>query len=90
MGAIRKIVVYDHEIMVDPSWANTPIEKVYYDGREVSSKPSVFGASHRFEVFEGFEQAVYEVDIGVRSLLPLPLASVTIRRNGKLVFTDKV
>ena len=52
MAAIRRVSIGSHRVEVDPSWANTPIEKVWYDGKEVSSQMSMFGASHRFDVVE--------------------------------------
>ncbi len=89
MAATRRVSVGNHRVAVDPSWANTPIEKVWYDGKEVSARMSVFGASHQFEVVEDGIIVAYEVDIGATSDFIFPRPYVTVRRNGKIVFSDK-
>jgi hypothetical protein len=41
-------------------------EKIFYDGKEVSRKNSLFGATHIFRVNEDRKEVQYEVKIGLR------------------------
>jgi hypothetical protein len=82
-----KIFHKTHEIKVDPQWAFTPIEKVYYDGKEVSSKMSILGARHYFTIIEEGDNIRYEAEVTPNLITG---ANVTVRRNGDIMFTNKV
>lgn len=62
-------------------------ETVSCDGKEVSSKSSIGGSIHVFNITEANENVQYEVDIAMRwhGLS----GSTTVRRNGQIIFTDK-
>ena len=62
-------------------------EKVYYDGRLVSSKLSMTGATHVFTVNEEGQEVQYEVSLGTRwhGLSYW----VEVRKNGKIIYTDR-
>lgn len=84
---MKTVMSNGHKIEVMES-SPTGLERVLYDGKEVSSRRAMFGATHTFNVREDNEDVSYEVDIGVGSLLP-PRPYTTIRRNGKIIFTDR-
>ena len=75
-----------HKIEV-PGMSLMGREKVLYDGREVSSKVSMTGATHVFRVIENGEEVQYEVEIGTRWHGFTSWA--TIRRNGVLIYSDR-
>jgi len=62
-------------------------EKVFYDGKEVSNKWSVTGATHIFRVIEDGEEIQYEVMIDTRwhgfSFW------CVVRRKGEIIYTDR-
>jgi hypothetical protein len=62
-------------------------EDVRYDGQLVSSKHSILGATHEFEVDEGGEPVTYEVRLGMRWHGLAGWAH--LKRNGELLFTDR-
>lgn len=80
---MKTIITNGHKIEIK-GWGK---EKIYYDGNEVSSKWSTTGGTHIFEVNENNEQVQYEVSFGTRwhgfSYW------VEVRRNGKIIFTDR-
>ena len=84
---MKTIISNGHKIEVQES-SPTALERVLYDGKEVSSKRAMFGATHTFNVQEGNEDVSYEVEVGVGNLLP-PRPYTTVRRNGRIIFTDR-
>jgi hypothetical protein len=60
---------------------------VFYDGKEVSSKFSVAGATHSFTVKENNKEVQYDVDIDLK--WHGCSVSTIIRRNGKIIYSDK-
>jgi hypothetical protein len=62
-------------------------EEIKYDSSVVSSKHSVTGATHVFSVHEGNEDVEYEIEIGTRWHGLTSWAIV--RRNGKVIYTDR-
>lgn len=84
---MKTIMSNGHKIEVLES-SPTGLERVLYDGKEVSSKRAMLGSTHTFNVREGNEDVFYEVEIGVGGLLP-PRPYTTVRRNGKIIFTDR-
>ena len=62
-------------------------EKVYYDGQEMSSRLSMFGASHVFRVKEAGEDVQYEVIFGTRWHGCSYWCEV--RRKGEIIYTDR-
>jgi hypothetical protein len=67
----------------------TGVEKVFYDGREVSSKRSMLGTTHVFSVHEDGQNVQYEVEIGVKTVFFMPRPYTTVRRNGVLIFSNR-
>jgi hypothetical protein len=63
-------------------------EIVKYDGREVSRKKSIFGATHTFRVTEDGEKVTYEVEMHTRWLSLVDSVWYLIRRNGKEIYRD--
>jgi len=80
---MRTIYQGGHIIQVDTGC----VERVYYDGRLVSSKVSFAGTTHIFSVKEGEEHVQYEVEI--RSRWHGLSAYVIVRRNGLILFSDR-
>lgn len=81
------VVKYDgHNIEIKKNQL-TGKETVCYDGKEMSSKFSIGGATHVFTVDEGNQNIQYEVEINIR--WHGMSASTTVRRNGQIIFTDK-
>jgi len=66
-------------------------EKVFYDGKDVSRKNSLFGATHIFRANEDGHEVQYEVKIGLKFLWWLRWFRTwcEVRRNGELIFTDR-
>ena len=62
-------------------------ERIFYDGKLVSKKFSIFGSTHIFRTEEDGENIQYEIDIGTRwhgfSF------HCTVRREGKIIFTNR-
>lgn len=59
-------------------------EKVFYDGRQMTSKFTVFGGTHVFRVEEDGESVTYEIEIHSGFMAPW----IKIRRNGIVIYTD--
>ena len=78
----------NHKIEVQEE-SFTGVEKVFYDGREVSSKRSVLGSTHVFTVNEEGASVQYEVEIGVKTVFFVPRPYTTVRRNGVLIFSNR-
>ena len=66
-----------HRIDIFNTWLGK--EDIYHDGQLVSSKRSLWGARHEFEVKEGPSSARYQVNISLR--FP-QLIGFDIYRNG--------
>ena len=62
-------------------------EEVRYDGRVVSSKYSMAGAMHTFQVREDGEEVRYDVELGTRWHGFTCWA--VVRRNGVIIYSDK-
>lgn len=62
-------------------------EQIIYDGKIVSSKHSMFGATHVFRVNEDGEDVQYDVEIGTR--WHGFAAWCTVRRKGEIIFSDR-
>jgi len=62
-------------------------EKIFYDGKEVSNKWSVTGATHVFRVTEDGEDVQYDVKIGTRWHGFSWWCEV--RRKGEIIYTDR-
>jgi len=77
---MKILIVNDHKIEVK-LWGT---EKVFYDGKLMSSNFSLFGSTHCFKVSENNEDVDYEVEI-----FSFPTIGMKIRRNGKIIFSDK-
>ena len=80
---IKTVVFKGHKIEIEGFGK----EKVFYDGKEVSSKWSMTGATHIFRVIEDEEEVQYEVMIGTRwhglSFW------CEVRRKAEIIFTDR-
>lgn len=59
-------------------------EKVFYDGKQMTSMFTWFGGTHCFKVSENNEEVDYEVEI-----FSFPRVGMKVRRNGILIFSDK-
>jgi hypothetical protein len=82
-----KTVVYGGHKIEIPEASLTGKEEVRYDGKVVSHKHSVFGATHMFRVQEDGEDVQYEVELGARWH---HLSNWTVvRRNGNIIYTDR-
>lgn len=82
-----RIVKHNGHTIQIPGMTLTGREDVCYDGEVVSSKHSILGALHTFEVEEEGQQVTYEVKLGMRWHGCAGWASLT--RNGELLFTDR-
>ena len=85
-GNLVKTITYDgHKIEVSISIFAK--EEIKYDGKVMSSKYSVTGSTHIFNVIENDDNIQYEVESGIRwhgfSLWN------TVRRNGMVIFSDR-
>ena len=83
---MRTVIHNDHTIRI-PGMTVTGIENVFYNGEVVSSKRSILGARHEFEVEEDGQPVTYEVKLGMRWHGLTGWAY--LKRDGKLLFTDK-
>ena len=81
-----KTIIYNGHRIDAPGSTLTGLEEVRYNGEIVSSKRSILGAAHTFEVEEDGQTVTYDVQIGTR--WPFLTATCTIRRDGELLFTD--
>lgn len=81
-----KTIIHDGHRIEAPGSTLTGLEEIRYDGTIVSSKRSILGARHKFEVEEGGKMVQYEIKIGTRWLGFT--ATCTIHRDGELLFTD--
>jgi len=79
-----KTVVYKGHKIEIKGWGK---EKVFYDGKEVSSKWSMMGATHIFRVAEDGEEVQYDVTIGMRWHGLSWWCEV--RRKGEAIYTDR-
>ena len=78
------IVHNGHVIKIKAFSFFTGKETIWYDEKVVSTKHSIAGSTHIFNVEE--EKTVqYEVEIGARSFG----CYVTVRRDGKLIYSDR-
>lgn len=83
---MKTIFYKGHKIEV-PGMSATGMERILYDGKAVSAKRSLTGATHVFRVTEGGEEVQYEVELGTR--WHGFTAWATIRRNGVTIYTDR-
>lgn len=81
---MRTIVYGSHTIQVETGWK----ERVLYDGQVMGNKHTWRGSTHIFSVKEDGENVQYEVEYHARDLLATS-TWVVIRRNGKIIFSDK-
>jgi len=65
----------------------TAKEVIRYDGQLVSSKHSMTGSTHVFSATEDNEDVQYEIQLGMR--WHGFSAYAVVRRNGKIIFTDR-
>ena len=77
------IVYGNHTIQVETGWK----ERVLFDGQVMGNKHTWRGGTHIFSVKEDEENVQYEVEYHARGLLASTW--VVIRRNGKIIFSDK-
>lgn len=83
---MKTIMYKGHKIEI-PGMSLTGKETVLYDGRVVSSKRSVTGATHIFRVNEEGEDVQYEIEIGTRWH---GFSSwCTVRRKGEIIYSDR-
>ncbi len=82
-----KTIVHNGHRIEAPGSTLTGKEDVRYDGDLVSTKRSVLGATHFFEVEEDGKTVQYEVKIGTR--WHGFSACCTVLRDGLVIFTDR-
>lgn len=82
-----KTITYAGHTIELPGMSLTGKEEIRYDGKVISSKHSMSGATHIFSVTENGEDVQYEVEIGTRwhGLS----AWHVVRRNGTVIYTDR-
>ncbi|MGB0650476.1 MAG: hypothetical protein ACPG3U_09100 [Rhodothermales bacterium] len=83
---MRTVIHNGHTIRI-PGMTPTGMENVTYDGDVVSSKRSILGAKHTFEVEEDGRRVTYEVKLGMRWHGLSGWAY--LKREGQLLFTDR-
>ena len=83
---MRTVIHNGHTIEI-PGMTVTGREDVRYDGEIVSSKHSILGARHEFEVEENGQAVTYEVKLGMRWHGLTGWAF--LKRDGELLFTDR-
>jgi len=83
---MRTVIHNGHTIQI-PGMTITGREDVRYNGELVSSKHSILGAYHEFEVEEDGESVTYEVKLGMRWHGCAGWA--WLKRDGELLFTDR-
>jgi hypothetical protein len=79
MRYLTYFTAQDHRIDIR-NGAFSGVEKIYYDGKLVSSKWSLFGSKHSFEIIEDNETVLYEVYFEYKMLSRI---GFDIFRNGK-------
>lgn len=82
------VMYNNHVIEVNPQASIFGKEVVKYDGKIVSQKNSITGGTHSFAVMEAKESVQYDIEIGMQISFQ-SLVSITVRRNGKVIFTNK-
>ncbi len=80
-----KTIMYNGNRIDAPGSTIGGLEAIRYNGEIVSSKRSILGMTHNFEVEEEGALVRYEVRIGTRWT---GFATCTVHRNGELLFTD--
>ena len=80
--SIKFIFYHGHRIEVTAGWS----EKIFYDGREVSSEFLGMGTLHVFAVSEEGEEAQYVITTAQKWRWSKIRCKVV--RNGKIIFTD--
>jgi hypothetical protein len=80
-----KTIMYNGNRIDAPGSTLTGVEAIRYNGEIVSSRWSVLGAKHDFEVEEKGEAVRYEVRIGTRWT---GFATCTVLRNGEMLYSD--
>ena len=80
-----KTLIHNGHRIDAPGSTLTGLEQVRYDGDIVSSKRSVLGTTHNFDVIEEGEPVAYRVEIGTKRS---GTASCRIFRNDELLFSD--
>ena len=83
---MKTIAYKGHNIQIQ-EMSLTGVEKVLYDGKQVSFKRTMTGGTHIFTVKEDGEDVVYEVEIGLR-WHGFTSWSV-VRRNGVVIYSDR-
>lgn len=83
--AMEKTIHYEGNKIKVRNNRITGVETVYYNDEEKSSGWFMFGGRQEFIVSERNKEVKYEVEISAA----FPEPSVTIRRDGIIVFTDK-
>lgn len=83
---MKTIAINGHMLEIS-SMSLTAKEIIKYDGKVVSDKRSVSGATHIINVNENDEEVQYEVEIGAR--WHMCSAWTIIRRNGIVIFSDR-
>jgi hypothetical protein len=82
-----KTVMYGGHRIEIPGMSLTGKEEIKYDRKVVSSRHSMFGATHVFSVREDGDDVQYEVVIGTRWHGFTCWAIV--RRNGRVIYSDR-
>ncbi|MDE2996310.1 MAG: hypothetical protein OXT73_06180 [Bacteroidota bacterium] len=83
---MRTVIHNGHTIQI-PGMTLSGREDVRYNGKIVSSKWSILGAEHQFEVVENGQPVTYEVKLGMRWYGCTGWAS--LKRQGELLFSDR-
>jgi hypothetical protein len=78
---LRTLIYKGHKIEIKADGT----EIIYYDGKEVSKKDSLFGATHVFQVSENGQKVDYKVEIGARWLS----STCEVTRNGEIIYSDR-
>jgi hypothetical protein len=83
---MKTVIANGHKIEIK-GMGLTGVEKVFYDGYEVSSKFSMSGSTHVFTVTENGESIQYETRIGMQWHGLSWWCEV--RRKGEIIYTDR-
>jgi hypothetical protein len=84
----RRTAVYKgHTIEIKRTYSGTEI--VLYDGRQVSSKISMFKPTHSFQIVEDNQPVQYEVVMRPRMLTLGMSLWCEVKRNGMIIFSDR-
>jgi TIR domain len=84
-GHLKIIIHEGHTIEYTDSLFG--LEKIFYDGREVSRKRSVLGSTHEFWVKEKGKKVFYEVKIDLQWAAN-NCTWLEVRRNGVVIYSD--